>query len=278
MSFTPQTWQQIQANIIAQKQSQSALNGLTSTSKVAYWNLWTFIFAVAANLLQQTWAILVGEIEADVSKEVPGTAPWIQAQLLAFQAGDIVQINSDFTIGYPAPDPTAQVITAAAVVVTPSGNILAKVAGGSPLAPITSPQITELTSYLQTILPAGQGVSVISANADTLQVTANIYYNGQYNSVIQANVITALNAYMSLVPFNGLVKISDIEKTILGVSGVVDVVFTTIYCVPVLGSPIYLVQAGTTINRSYQTYSGYLTNAASPNDFASTLTFIVAQQ
>lgn len=278
MAFIPQTYQEIQNNIIAAKQSQTALNGLTSTSKVAYWNLWAFIFSVGAALQQQLWAILQAEIEADVASSVPGTALWIQSEILKFQDGSIVQINGDFTVSYPVIIPSAQVITAAAVVVTNGGAILAKVAGGSPLAPISGGQQTELSAYLNSILPAGQNVSVISALADTLQVSAIIYYNGQYNNVIQANVILALQNYMMLVPFNGLVKISDIEKAILSVAGVVDVVFSTILCTPVLGSPVYLVQSSATLNRSYQSYSGYLTNSNSPNDFASTLTFSVAQQ
>ncbi len=273
MPYVPQTIAQIQANIIAQKQSQPALNGLTSTSKVAYWNLWTFIFAVASSLLQQIWAGLVDEIETDVAKAVPGTALWIQSEVLKFQDGDVVQINSDFTISYPVIDTTKQIITAAAVVVGSSGSINVKVATGSPLAPISGTQLTELQAYLGAILPAGQVPNVISIAADTLQVNATIYYNGQFNSVIQANVIAALNSYMNLLPFNGLVRTSDIETTILSVDGVVDVSFTQI----TVGA-IDLILASLILLRSTQTISGYLNNATAPNDFANTLTFIVAQQ
>ena len=221
------------------------------------------------------------QIETTVASAVPGTAAWIQAQVLAFQDGNTIQINPNFTFVYPAPaSPTP--ITAAAVVVSPSGGINIKVAQGAvgSQTALSGGQLTELTAYLNAILPAGMNPNIISVAADTLQVNAVVYYNGQFNLVIQANVIAALNAYMASLPFNGLVRISDIEKVILGVQGVTDVVFTQITCTPVAagGAAVNLIAGSTTIVRSYQTYAGYLVNAAPTNDFANTLSFVVATQ
>lgn len=278
MAYTARTIAQIQAQIIVNKGLQTSLSGLTSTSKAAYWYLFTYITAVAISLLEQIWAILVNEIETDVSKAVPGTINWIQARVIDFQAGNVIQLNTDFTLSYPDPQ-LPLIITSAAVTAGSTGALSVKVAkGGTTPTALSGGEITELTSYLSAILPAGQIPQIISSAADTLQVNAIVYYNGQYNSVISANVIAALNTYMTLLPFNGLVKVSDIEKTILGVTGVVDVTISQITITPTIGSVANLILASTLVARSYQTYSGYLTNAANPNDFPTTITFQVAAQ
>lgn len=277
MPYTPRTIAQIQSQIIFNKNADANLSVLNSTSQVSYWNLWTFITAMAISLLEQIMSIFIADVETVVSKAVPGTALWIQSEVFKFQAGDVVSINSDFTIDYPIINVSNQIIKACAVVVSPSGAISVKVAKGSPLAPLSGGEVTELNSYLDTILPAGQTTGIISVAADLLQVNAIVYYNGQFNSVIQTNVNAALTDYLSIIPFNGLVKISDIEKVILGVQGVVDVTFSQITVTPFSGSPANLILASALVSRSAQTYSGYLVNDPG-NLFSATITYSVAQQ
>lgn len=286
MSYTPRSWQTIYAQITAAKQAEASLNGLTSTSKAAYWSLWAFIVAVSQSFMEQRFGLLQEEIEDTVDSAIPGTEAWIQAIVLKFQAGNIIQVNSDFTYEYPNPQ-LAEIITSCAVEVSYSGSISIKVAkGGTTPVPLSGSEMTELTAYLDARLPAGQIPFIISTNADTIQIgsVANptiVYYNGQYNSVIQANVIAALEAFMVLLPFNGLIKISAIEEVILAVPGVVDVELSSVIATPSGGSPVVLVSNDPDpifYARSYQTYAGYVENSGSPNDFASTITFQVAQQ
>lgn len=280
MAFIPRTIAQIQAQIIASKEADSNLSGLTSTSQVSYWRLWVFIQAVAINLLEQIMAIFIGEVETIVASGVPGTAPWIRSEVLKFQYSattpQVVEVNTtDFTIGYPTVDPTLQIISSCAVVPNLSGTIVVKAATGTTPAPLSSPQVTALGSYLTEILPAGAVFQIISANADTLRVDGTVYYNGQYTATIQASVEAALTAYMAALPFNGVVKVSDIERAILSVAGVTDVTFTLIRAKPDGGTNTDLVSASTELSRSYQTYAGYIVNDGT-NPFSSTLTYLVA--
>jgi len=250
----------------------NALN--ISPSNVADWLNMLSVFSTELFTMEQLMNAFETEIEAFTNQDVAGTALWIQNKLLQFQDGDVVQVNPDFTVGYATIDTSKRIITAAAVVPF-NGVVNCKIATGSPLAPVSSIQLVEVASYLDALLPAGMRVNLISIPADVIKIIASIYFNGQYDVVIQANVIAALNSYLSLLPFNGVVKISDIEKIILNVAGVTDVVFTEISVTPNGGLSIYLVQSGTTIARNYQTYAGYLINASAPNDFANTLTFTV---
>jgi len=272
MSYVARTYQAIQAQIVTQV--NTLVPTLTSKSKAAYWNMWAFIVAVSQNLMEQRFVLLQNQIESIVANSVAATAAWITSQVLLFQDGNTIQLNSNFTFSYPQPYYQTP-ITSCAVVTAPNGVVNIKVAASG--SALTSGQQTELKAYLNTILPAGMITNVISVAGDTLSVTAKVYYNGQSNSVILANVLNAINNYCSLLPFNGLVRVSDIENAILSVTGVTDVVLNTVICTPVVagGSPVTMVSSSQTLARTYQTYSGYLTNADSTG---SLLTFIVSNQ
>lgn len=282
MSFTPQSYQTIQANINAQKAAQPDLAPLTSTSKVAYWNLWTFIFAVASNLLQQIWAILVDEIESDVAVAAPESAPWIQAQVLKFQYSvstpQVVQLNSDFSVSYPTIDPTLEIITNCAVVPTGVGGVLIKLTdNGVPLdgAPGTAgPQVVALISYLNTILGSDIVFSIVNANTDILAIFGTVYYNGQ-NVNISSTVSTAITNYLSTLPFNAVIKLSDIIGVIRNVPGVTDFLPTTITATANGGTAINLILSELIIVREYQVYSGII-KIDPGNPLSSSLTYAIS--
>jgi hypothetical protein len=288
MAFTPRKITQIQNQILAEKANQTALDGLTSTSVTAYWILWSFIMAVGISLLEQIMSIFIGEVETIVAEAVPGTPPWIQNEVLKFQYSvttpQVVQVNSDFTIGYAIISTAFQIISNCAVIVTGTSVLNIKVTTGSPAGALDANQQIALKSYLNTVLPAGQIINLITGVADELAVYGTVYYNGQYNASIQANVIAALDAYITKFStstslggsFNGMIKISDIENIILGVEGVVDWVPTQITATSA-GAPAFnLIAASTIYSRSYQAFTGYIKNEVA-NPFSSTLLFSVAQ-
>lgn len=274
-----ETIAQIEARLIAKFQSTPPFNTINlSPSATAMWLNYLHTVATEIFTLQQLNNTFETEIEATIEKAIPATALWIQAESLKFQydatTPQVAQINSDFTIGYPIFDATKQIITACAVVSNLSGIINIKVvkAGNTPLS---GPELTAFSTYADLFLPAGAIKNIISVVTDLLRVNATIYYNGQYQTTIQASVEAALNAYMATLPFNGTVKVSDVERAILSVAGVTDVVFTQITATPVSGSPINLVLASTELARTYQTYSGSIENDPG-NPFSATLTYVVA--
>jgi hypothetical protein len=237
--------------------------------------MFTYIMAVAIQALEQIMLIFWGELETIVASAVPGTAPWIQAQTLLFEYGNTVTLNSNFTIGYNTPVITDQIISACAVVVGNNGQVTIKaVTGTAPsYTTLSTPQKTALSSYLGAILPAGMNYNILSVSADTLAATATVYYNGQYTGA-QAAVIAAINSYIATLPFNGIVKVSALEAAILAVPGVTDVVFSSLIAVNTfLSINTTLITGSEIINREYQTYAGYITNA---DPTGALLTFIVS--
>lgn len=254
---------------------------LTSTSRRAIYRLWTYIVAVAINTLEQLMDIFSAKVEAIAATAAPATATWLQAQILKFQYSDtnpqVVQLIN-FAPAYPVVDETLRIISRCSVTTNLSSQVLVKVATGEPPAALNSAQVAALQSYLGEIGIAGVIYNVISEASDKLFVQANIFYQGQYSAVIKANVIAAIGAYLSALPFNGQVKITDLEDAITGVEGVNDVVLVNVRARAngtVFASSSYLVQNQQTLSRLWNTIAGYMvgetTTGSTLND---SLTFI----
>jgi hypothetical protein len=101
------------------------------------------------------------------------------------------------------------------------------VAKQEPPVALVSAEKTALAAYIAQVQFSGKQITIVSLNADSLVVVGTIYYNGQYSSVIQANVISALNAYCSNLSspanFGSAVYLKDVEEAILSVQGVTDI-------------------------------------------------------
>lgn len=269
----------IKAQILASVAADSDLAVLTSQSQTAYWRLWCYIQAVAINLFEQIIDLFTIEIETLIASNVPATVPWIRAEVLLFQYSaanpQVVQINDDFSVGYATVDETLQIISNCAVVPKNNGQIDIKVATDSPPTQLSAPQVVALSAYIDDILPAGALYNVVNAAADTLRIDGTIYYNGQYNGTIQADVEAALAIFMASLPFNGVIKVTDIIQALLDVAGVTDVNLSQITVVGDNGVTTNLILASTEVVRSVQTYSGYVIEDVG-NPFSTTITYAVA--
>ena len=271
---------QIQSQIIADVKADPILSGLNSTSKRAIWLLWTYIFATATFLLESLIDIFKTSVELTASMAAPASAAWLQAQVLKFQYSatvpQIIQLIN-FAPAYPTVDTTLQIISRTSVVTTVAGQTLIKVATGNPPTALSTPQLDALQDYVNAI---GATVSyvVTSTAADELYIAADVYYQGQYSAIISQNVILAINNYLAALPFNGQLKVSDIELTIRSVTGINDCILKNVIArtnsTP-LASGTYLVQNETYISRTWNTVSGYMVSeTTSGGTLVDTLNFI----
>lgn len=254
---------------------------LTSTSKRAIFRLFTYIVAVAINALEQLIDIFTLSVESTAAKAAPATPSWVQDQVLKFQYSattpQVVQLI-DFAPQYPTVDETLRIITRCSVTTNLSNSVLIKVATGEPPAALSAPQLSALQSYINQIGIAGVAYSVTSEISDKLFVQANVYYLGQYSAVIKANVVAAINAYLAAIPFNGQMKITDLEDAITGVEGVNDVVLVNVRARAngtAFGDGSFLVQNQQTIGRLWATIAGYIVGeTTSGNTLNDSITFI----
>jgi hypothetical protein len=275
------TVQQIYIQIKAQKDAETSLSGLNSPSNVAIYNLWMWLTAASIALLEQVLDIYQAAIEALIAKAGAGTVPWIRDQILKFQSGDNVEYNNG-VVAYTTIDTTKQILTRCSVTQDTNRTINAKVAKSEPPEPLLSGEKTELEYYIKQIQFAGTQINVVSASSDKLYILAEIFYDGQFNSTIQSDVIAALDNYCSTLSsatnFNGTVIGAAIEALILGVPGVKDVDITQIAARAdgdAFGSRTIIYDLPTSVNiKQYTTYSGYIIQETdSGHTFTDSLTF-----
>ena len=256
---------------------------LTSASKRAIYRLLAFIVAAAIGMVEQLMDIFSASIEATAAAAAPASYAWLQAQIFKFQySSSIPQLVQfiNFAPSYPVEDLSLRIITRCSVTTSLSNSVLIKVAKGTTPGPLSVPEVTALTAYVNP--PFGIGVAginyvVSSKDSDKLYVQASIFYQGTYSNVIKQNVINAINDYLAALPFNGQMKISDLEKAIRNVEGVNDVVLVNVAARPnatVFGSGTFLVQANNVMSRLWATDSGYMVSeTTSGQTLSDSLTF-----
>lgn len=282
----------IQQQIINDLVARGAAAGLTITpsewSDFDYRQLLTYVAAAADGTLEQLWDTHLSDVEAQVGIGVPQTPPWLQAAMYKFQfdATDpqVLEYDSNtFSVGYNMVNTALQVIKYCSVVPGIYGTTLIKVAAqvsGAPadLDTAYSGALAAAQTYVNLISVPGLIYNVVSGESDKLFVEANIYYQGSYSAVIQADVEAAITAYLTGIPFDGAVLLSNLELAIKSVEGVNDVVFTNVKARPdatPLVSAISLVTSSTLIQRRYPTQAGYIVpETTSGSTLADTLTYI----
>jgi hypothetical protein len=276
------TIQQIQSQIIATKNAQPSLNGLNSPSQTAIWNLWTYIMAVGIFIQEGLWDLFETNLEVQISNAPAWTDQWVQAQSFLFQYNatipQIVQLNN-FVPSYKSVNVTDQIISRASVTTLGNRDVSIKLATQNPPQALSTSQLTSFQGYLDIISPAGVQYNAVSYNPDQLMVGATVWYDGQYASQIQNSVITAINTYMANIPFNGYIRLSSLETSILNIQGVNDVELNNIALrpdsIPFSGTT-YLVQNDTEIFNKYPMFAGYvISEQTSGYTINNTLTFIV---
>jgi hypothetical protein len=162
---------------------------------------------------------------------------------------------------YPIIDESLRIVTRCSVTTDLANSVIIKVAKSDPPQALTSNELTALQSYVNVIGAAGITYSVRSLNSDKLYIQAQVFYNGQYSDVISANVIQAINNFLSQLPFNGQMRVSDLEQAVRGVAGVTDVLLQNVQARAdsvAFGSGTYLVQNNQVISRLWPTVAGYM--------------------
>ena len=278
------TIEEIKQQLIDTKDSLPALSGLTSNSQVSLFGNLFEVTAINIGIFEQLIDAYISEIETIISAQAIGSITWIRQKALEFQYGDYVELDTtDFSISYPVLDTTKQIITRASVKEVGNLIIQVKVAKSEPPAPLIAGEVTALTDYLTVIKPAGTQINIVSLDSDKLYLEGIVYYSGQYSSVIQTNVETALGDYMEALSstdnFDGVVRVSEVNDIIQAVTGVKDVNLTEIGARPdttAFGSrtTVFKLSSGTNI-REYETYAGYIVEeTTSGYTFADKLTYV----
>lgn len=274
---------QIEQSILNQISQTPSLSGLNSVSQTAIYRLIAFIVASAQGIEEQLTDTFVLDVEAIVAAGAPMTAQWLQNQVFGFQYSStnpqVIQLDTTtFAPFWPTIDTTLRIITRCSVTRGNQNQVNIKVAKGTTPMALASPEISALTSFVNTIASPGIIYNVISTNADKLFTGVTVYYQGAYSSTINASLLSAYNSYLANVPFNGLIQVSDLELILRAVPGVNDVILNNISAradSTSFGSGINLITNNQVLIRNFQTISGYVIDeTTSGDDFISNLVTI----
>jgi hypothetical protein len=258
--------QQIQTTLVANMANIGVTIDTTQWSKFNILRMLCFTFAVCAAYIEQLMDVLISNIETQVSQAAAASNFWVQSKMFQFQYSatnpQILQLINT-VIQYPVIDTSLQIISGCSVTSTAPNIVTIKLATGNPFVALSSPQLAAAQGYINQIGTGGIIYQCQSANADYIYIVANVYYNGQYASVINANVTAAINAYLqsqSTVNLNGVIKMSALEAAIANVAGVNDVVLVTVggrKATDSLGSSVYTVLNQTLLSKEYDPSAGY---------------------
>lgn len=277
--------EQIQQQIIEDKESRPELDAMNSTSKRAIWRLLTNVFATAMAYLEQLMDTMTAAIDLKISRAAPSTPAWIQDRVFEFQYDPLnpqyIQLI-DTVPQYVTVNPSLRIITRCSVTTNLNNVVQVKVAKGAPPAALDSTELASLQGYLNDIGTGGITYSAISQSADRLYIDADVYFKGDFGAVIRPNVIAAINNYLAVFSeeqFNGSLLMSEISRVIKSVQGVVDVVLRDVRARAsdvAFADATYLVQNNQVIARLWPTVAGYIVEEDTASQtFEDSLNFIV---
>jgi len=243
-----------------------------------------YTIAIGQALLEQLQDKFLSDVEEVQSKSAAASTLWLQDAMFKFQYSllnpQVLQMI-DNVPQYPVIDEELRIITACSVKSNISNQVKIKVAKENPFVALDALELAAAQSYIDLKGAAGITYIVSSGNADKLYLEANIYYQGQYAGVIQANIIDAINDYLqtlSIQNFDGSLKMVDIEVLIRSQPGVNDVLLKNVRArkdADVFADGTDLVLNQTVISRLWNTDAGYIVEENTVGKtFADSLTFI----
>ncbi len=229
------TINEIQQEILEAKANDTALNGLTSTSKSAIWRLLIYIVAFAIWTLEKLFDLHSSEVDNKLAQLKPHTPRWYRDKALAFQYGFDLLTDTD---KFDNSGKTQEEIQASKIVkysaITESedeSRLIVKIATeqDGKLTPVTTEQQAAFEAYLFEVKDAGVRTTVINYLPDRLKLNIRIVRdmlvldaNGMDITTGKYPVNDAIEAFMKELPFNGELSLQSLVDKIQEAKGVKD--------------------------------------------------------
>lgn len=227
---------EIHNQILTNMASNPVLGAVNNTSLTGRLRLFSYIIAVAIQLLEKIFDKHLEEVVNIIFQQKWGTVRWYRNRVLGFQFGFDLAIDTDRFINN---DATAEDIEASKVikhcaVVEPLSNssLIIKVAteDNGELAP-TSPEVqTALEFYIDEFRVAGTRVDLINQLGDILLPYIDVFRDPLVIGADGINILTgentvetAIKQYLRNVGFNGELVVLNLAKAIQAVEGVITV-------------------------------------------------------
>lgn len=241
MIFTKRTIDDIFQSLKTEKETFASLTGLTTTvtdkadllaainsdSKVAIWRLIEYIESTGIWAMEENMEIFINDVELEKLTASVSTRLWYKEQMLAFQYGDILQIDPlTYRPYYTTIDTSKQIIGSCSAQET-GGKLILKIRGRDTDI-LNASQLNALYSYVASIKAAGIRIQVRNSVADSLKLYLTIVYDPQRPiSNIQTDVELVINTYIKNIEFDSTFKTNSLIDKLQSISGVLDAQWTT---------------------------------------------------
>lgn len=257
----------LQPNI--NENSQSLLDDLTTTSKVALWRLMVWLFAYGLSINET-----VLEIYADSTES--GTPRWYQKKASQFQYGDpLVIVNN--APQYAAVNESNQIIKLVAVVEALDGRVILKVSkldGSGEPEPLTTGEKTAFESYMYAVKFAGTRTTVISQAADDMMLAMKVTYdalvlNSDGSRIDDATIFPvndAVDAFLKNLTYNGILYLDELTAAVRTAFGVVHATIIAAKGKPFYASAVDYVDIVVDADQKYNPEAGYLRISTTPGE------------
>ena len=207
------------------------LAGLRSTSKVAIWRLFLYVFAVGSWTVETLFDKLTIAIGTIMNAKRPHTLRWYAEESKKYQYGhELVWADSQYS--YAVYDPDARIVKYAAAQEF-NGKVILKVAKevGSVKTALTTIEKDAFIAFWNAWRDAGTKLEVISLPADQLKVNIRIIRDrmvlNSNNSLMRDNsvfpITDAIASFGNAMEFDGILRLSKLVDAIQAAEGVSDV-------------------------------------------------------
>ncbi|MCB2379787.1 hypothetical protein LGH70_19480 [Hymenobacter sp. BT635] len=203
------------------------LAALSSPSATALHRLWAYVVATVHHFHEVLMDGLRADVDTAIANNQYGTPTWFQRQVLLFQLNDTLEVRNNI-IQYKVGSTGARIVTRAAAKEDTKGKLIIKVAGlgttADTLRGLTDEEQVQVFSYLDRIRPAGVKISLVSREADRLQLHGQVYYDplrdleGQIKPALRAGLTT----YTKALDFAGVLYKAKLVDEFQKVPGIID--------------------------------------------------------
>lgn len=191
--------------------SEQSLLNANSSSKVAVWRLWVWIFSFAIWVHEQI-------VSKNAENSRPHTIRWYREQCLNFLDGlALTWFNGQFQYDLTnvTDSDVRKIINRCALLESNNGELVIKIASANngSIEPVTPQQLVRFKAYLMQIKDAGNRIRVINQSADLLKIGLTVYVDPLVIDLQTGKLLStanpvfpvkeAINNYLEKLEFNG---------------------------------------------------------------------------
>lgn len=236
------TFEQILAELLAEKAKKTALVSLDSISKTSMWSQLFQVFAWVLYNFSMATMLHLQEIRELIANQKVFNLRRYRFEALRFQYGfDLVEDSDQFKTTFlnngvevSASDEdieNSKIVKYAACnrVIDGRAKIVMKIAPEELEGIFPADVMNAFSKYMEEISPAGDHLTIINYLPDLLKFAFKIKYNPMVLLADGMNIITAnypvteaIENFLKNLPFNGELSVQRLEAAILAVDGVED--------------------------------------------------------